>query len=111
MIYSNKIQRFFSDYTPIDFVKDFLKELFFSILIWLLYKSAKVFIKKGFKTHRFVAFKMNRRIVSTESTMTCRLTEDTSILALYKLGVIAPVYIMYYKILLKMRPILAQIRV
>jgi len=105
MTHHDKTQRLCSEYTFVDFIKDFLKDVFFSILLWFLCKTVKFLIKKGFKTHRFVAFKINGRIASTNSQITLRVNGDTNILGLYKLGVVAPFYSLYYKSLLKIRSI------
>ena len=46
MKYPGRNQRFHSSYTLIDFIKDLLKEVFFTILIWIFYKIGRVTINR-----------------------------------------------------------------
>jgi len=46
MIYYYKSQVLSSRYTPIDFIKDFLKEVVFGILIWVLCKIGRVLVNR-----------------------------------------------------------------
>ena len=56
MTHYRKNQRFTLDYTLIDFIKDFLEEVFFTILILFLYKIGRGFIDRYKLTLKWVFF-------------------------------------------------------
>jgi hypothetical protein len=101
-----KSQRYPSEYTLNDIIIDlFLKEVLFAVLKWAFFKIVRLLFPKVFNTYRFVAFKVNGKVVATSPKMTLNISSDADVLAVYKLRIAAPLYILYYKFLIKARPI------